>query len=235
MSGVEVCDSRASILGNRLHENQTGVMAHANATGTIADNEIWANAINGVELKTGAGPAVVRNTIKGNASAGVHLNEASGRVSSNQIVGNVVAGIWFASAPKPGSTLVVGNHVHDHDAGAFRGVVATGAWGPNDLGFSQSAPAELGAVADAIEAGELDAADKACKTVLRAESGVTKFTTKELAAKAPADLLKRMDALWHRATGIGLRGRDWVVSESDITAMAFINTYLAKRLSGIGL
>ena len=90
-------------------------------------------------------------------------------------------------------------------------------------------------VVDCIEAGSFSAADNACKDLIRKRSGAKTINSKELAARIPADLLKQMDQLWRRATGGGRRSRTWVVTNSDITTTAFVNTYLEKRLKQTGL
>ena len=166
---------------------------------------------------------------------GILVNGAAGDLMGNRIENNQGTGIRL-SGPQPGSPKgrIEANKLHGNAGGALGGALAWTGLGRNDLGLTGKG-APLQTVADYMEAGRFDAADTACIELIFQRSGRTKIDSMEKAAKVPVELLRQMNALWLEATGGSLRSRRWVVTDSDITTTAFINTYLEKKLKQLGM
>lgn len=94
------------IIGNRIHHgNQTGVFVYGTASGTIEDNEIFANNWSAVEIADDASPAVRRNRIHGGHAGGVYVNKGSGRIEDNEVSNNRLSGIVVAGSDSASLTI----------------------------------------------------------------------------------------------------------------------------------
>ena len=65
----------------------------ANGQGTLEDNDIFANAFAGVEIKEGGNPTLRRNRIHDGKQSGVHVHEnGQGTLEDNEIIANARRG-----------------------------------------------------------------------------------------------------------------------------------------------
>ena len=85
-----------------------------NGLGTLEDNDISANTLAGVEIKTGANPTLRRNNIHHNETSGVYVNEdALGTLEDNDITANNNSGVHIKTSSNP---TLRRNNIHDNKA-----------------------------------------------------------------------------------------------------------------------
>ncbi|XP_061687023.1 F-box only protein 10 isoform X2 [Syngnathoides biaculeatus] len=99
----EVCECRAS-----------GVFLRLSAHGLIAENDIHSNGEAGLDIRKGADPIVVCNSIHSGLRSGiVVLGNGKGSLRSNRIYNNREAGVYILFSGNP---VVCGNHIFQGQA-----------------------------------------------------------------------------------------------------------------------
>ena len=70
----------------------SGVFVYDNGLGTLEDNDITANGLSGVEIRTGGNPTLRRNQIHDNKQSGVYVHDNGlGTLEDNDITANAFA------------------------------------------------------------------------------------------------------------------------------------------------
>ena len=73
-----------------------------NGLGTLEDNEIFANASAGVEIREGGNPTLRRNRIHGGKQAGVLVGQNGlGTLEENEIFANAFSGVEVRNGGNP--------------------------------------------------------------------------------------------------------------------------------------
>ena len=68
------------------------MFVHSNGLGILEDNDITANTLTGIEIKTGGKPTLRRNRINSNAYEAIWVHEHGGGVfEDNDLTGNKAA------------------------------------------------------------------------------------------------------------------------------------------------
>ena len=77
-------------------------MVNRNGLGTLEDNEIFANAFAGVQIREGSNPMLRRNRIHDGSQAGVFVYQSGlGMLEDNEIFANANAGILITEGGNP--------------------------------------------------------------------------------------------------------------------------------------
>ena len=229
---VEEDGTNPDIRANRITGNQIGVAVQKGALGAIGDNDIAESVKEGITAAgEGTSPTVLANKVHDGGDDGICFSDgAQGEIAKNTITGNAAAGLRLTNAfPTVTDNTVTGNR------GA--GVVSVGG-NPTIAGntfWTKAVPPEFEGVAEALGRADLDAADQAAISLVRKRAGATVINSAEVAAKLPKDFLTELDRIWNEATGQRLHERDWVRLEAGVTTLSFFRTYLEKRLKEIGV
>ena len=94
------------------------MLVHDQGLGTLEDNEITANTLSGVEIKTGGNPTLCRNNIHDGKQVGVFVQENGlGTLEDNEITANTLSGVEIKTGGNP---TLWRNNIHEGLAG--RGV-----------------------------------------------------------------------------------------------------------------
>jgi len=97
--GVKIEDSNLTLRYNRIHNNrEDGVYVYDNGQGMLEDNNIFDNAHDGVEIKTGSNLTLRHNRINRNGYHAVRVYDGgAGTIEDNDLSGNA-QGVWDISA-----------------------------------------------------------------------------------------------------------------------------------------
>ena len=88
---------------------QGGIIIYENGKGMLDDNDIFGNALAGVEVRTGADPVLRRNRISKNQYQGIWVREGSGGTfEENDLRGNE-KGPWLINADSVNRVVKRGN------------------------------------------------------------------------------------------------------------------------------
>ena len=84
-----------TLRGNRIHDGkQSGVFVYENGQGLLEDNDIFANAYNGVTIMTGGNPTLRSNRVHKNGYSAIRIYEnGSGVIEDNDLRDNM-RGAW---------------------------------------------------------------------------------------------------------------------------------------------
>ncbi|MHB9072401.1 MAG: right-handed parallel beta-helix repeat-containing protein [Desulfobaccales bacterium] len=96
---------------NRIHDGKTGgVFIYDNGLGTLEDNDIFGNALTGVQI-SGGNPTLRRNRIHDGKAGGVLVNENGlGALEDNDIFGNALSGVQISG----GNPTLRRNRIHEN-------------------------------------------------------------------------------------------------------------------------
>ncbi len=135
---------------NQIHGGgAAGIFLYENARGTIEDNEIFGNALSGVEISDGADPILRRNRIYNGKSAGIFLyGNARGFIEDNEIFGNQSANLVIMEESDP---VIRRNRIHGGKvSGIFIHSNGRGTLEDNEISGNAFAGVEIKAGADPI-------------------------------------------------------------------------------------
>lgn len=78
--------------------------------GLIENNDIYGNALAGIQIRSGSNPIVRKNRIHHGKHGGIYIHEGGfGLIEDNEIYGNTLAGIWITTGSAP---MLRHNRIH---------------------------------------------------------------------------------------------------------------------------
>jgi parallel beta-helix repeat protein len=226
-------ETQPDIRANRITGNQIGVAVQQGAGGVIVDNDIGESVKEGITVAgKGTAPTVQGNKVHDGGDDGIYFSDgAKGEIAKNTVIGNAAAGLRLSNA----SPTVTDNTVTGNGGGGLVSVGGKPTLAGNNF-WRKAVPAEFKGVGDALARADLEAADNAAIALVRKRAGTTVVNSAEAAAKLPQKFLTELDRIWREATGQRLRERGWVSLDSaGVTTLSFFRTHLEKRLKEFGI
>uniref|UniRef100_A0A915EMP9 F-box protein 11 n=1 Tax=Ditylenchus dipsaci TaxID=166011 RepID=A0A915EMP9_9BILA len=90
--------------------NQGGVYIFGEGRGLIEQNNIYGNALAGIQIRTNSDPIVRLNKIHDGLHGGIYVHEkGKGLIEENEVYGNTLAGIWVTTGSSP---ILRKNRIH---------------------------------------------------------------------------------------------------------------------------
>ncbi|MGH0141473.1 UNVERIFIED_CONTAM: hypothetical protein FKN15_074081 [Acipenser sinensis] len=93
----------SSVRGNAIFNgNQGGVYIFGDGRGLIEGNDIYGNALAGIQIRTNSCPIVRHNKIHDGQHGGIYVHEkGQGVIEENEVYSNTLAGVWVTTGSTP--------------------------------------------------------------------------------------------------------------------------------------
>lgn len=95
---------------NIYHGEQGGIYVFGDGRGLIENNDIYGNALAGIQIRSNSNPIVRKNRIHHGKHGGIYIHEGGmGLIEDNEIYANTLAGIWITTGSAP---ILRHNRIH---------------------------------------------------------------------------------------------------------------------------